>query len=135
VSNDPRNLIAVLEAELRFLENGGYLTSPQSSWKAPLVFLDSPSCINVGLPHRPHPCVDCFLIDFVPAAFVEENIPCHFIPLNVQGETIDSLEKQAHQSEMEEEVKNWLRATIARLTEAQGGKASPHPSAACPPTS
>ena len=116
MSSDPRNLVAVLQAELEFIERGGYLGSSQCTWKAPLVFLDSSSCLNFNLPQRPHPCSACFLIDFVPAPFLEENVPCHFIPLNEHGETINSLERQAHQTEMEEAVKQWLRTTIARLT-------------------
>jgi hypothetical protein len=55
------------------------------------------------------------LTDFVPREAREESIPCHFIPLNQQGETVDSLERHAHQLEMEEALKNWLRSTIARL--------------------
>ena len=113
--HDPSSLIAVLEAELEFLERGRYLGSPAASWKAPSLFLDSPSCLNFKQSQRPYPCSQCFLIDFVPPASPEEGVPCHFIPLNEQGETINSLERQAHQSEMEESVKSWLRATIARL--------------------
>ncbi len=132
LASDPRNLVAVLQAELEFIERGGYLGSSQGSWKAPLVFLDSPSCLNFHLPQRPHPCNQCFLIDFVPAPFLEENIPCHFIPLNEHGETINSLERQAHQTEMEEAVKDWLRATIARLTAAPATTFPNAPSSSSP---
>jgi len=129
LASDPRNLVAVLQAELEFIEQGGYLRSSHGSWKAPLLFLDSPSCLNFNLPQRPHPCGNCFLIDFVPADFLEENVPCHFIPLNENGETINSLERQAHQTEMEEAVKQWLRATIASLTAAEAPSLlSPRPS-------
>jgi hypothetical protein len=55
------------------------------------------------------------LTDFVPREAREEAIPCHFIPLNQQGETVDSMERHSHQLEMEEAMKNWLRSTIARL--------------------
>ena len=120
MASDPHNLVAVLKAELEFIERGGYQTSPQCSWKAPLLFLDSPSCLNFNLPRRPQPRGKCFLIDFVPVPFLEENMPCHFIPLNEHGETIDSLERQAHQTEMEDAVKQWLRATIERLTTTLG---------------
>ena len=119
MAHDPRRLLAVLEAELEFLETGRYLGPSQPAWKAPSLFLDSPSCLNFKQPHRPYPCSECFLIDFVPASSLEENVPCHFIPLNAQGETINSLERQAHQSEMEEALKKWLRATIAHLRAAQ----------------
>lgn len=58
------------------------------------------------------------LTDFVPSELQEENVPCHFIPLNREGETVHSLERQGTQLEIEEALKSWLRATIARL-EAQ----------------
>ena len=45
----------------------------------------------------------------------QADIPCHFIPLNNLGETVDSLERHAHQLELEEALKTWLRLTIARL--------------------
>ena len=115
MADERRRLLAVLEAELEFIEGGRYRDPSQPAWKAPSMFLDSPSCLNFKQSQRPYPCSECFLIDFVPASSFEENIPCHFIPLNEQGETINSLERQAHQSEMEEVLKKWLRANIARL--------------------
>ena len=135
MAHDPRNLVGDLQAELEFIDRGGYRGSSHCSWKAPLLFLDSPSCLNFNLPQRPHPCGKCFLIDFVPVPFLEENVPCHFIPLNEHGETINSLERQAHQTEMEEAVKQWLRTTIARLsaTSAITTQAAPSPSRSARP--
>jgi hypothetical protein len=49
--------------------------------------------------------------------------------LNKQGETIDSMERQAHQTEMEAAVKQWLRHTIARL-HAAGSTCPPSRSSA-----
>jgi len=45
----------------------------------------------------------------------EEEIPCHHIPLNPQGETVHSMERQREQIELEEALKNWLRETIQRI--------------------
>ncbi len=115
MSDDKRDILEVLKFELEFLEQGGYGRSVRTPWKATSVFQDSPSCLNFNDPARPHPCNECLLTDFVPREAREENIPCHFIPLNQQGETVDSLERHAHQLEMEEALKNWLRSTIARL--------------------
>ena len=131
MAHEPHTLVELLEAELNFLEQGGYRQSPQAAWKAPSLFLDSPSCLNFKLPQRPHPCGHCFLAHFVPPSSLEENVPCHFIPLNEHGETINSLERQAHQSEMEEIVKKWLRVTIARLRSPQ---ASPESARTAPRT-
>jgi hypothetical protein len=115
MSDDKRDILEVLKFELNFLEQGGYGRSVRTPWKAPSTFQDSPSCLNFNDPARPHACSECMLTDFVPPESREEGIPCHFIPLNNQGETVDSMERHSHQLELEEALKNWLRATIARL--------------------
>lgn len=115
MSDDKRDVLEVLKFELEFLEHGGYGRSVRTPWKATSVFQDSPSCLNFNDPSRPHACNECLLTDFVPREARNQDIPCHFILLNAQGETVDSMERQAHQLEMEETVKNWLRSTIARL--------------------
>jgi len=51
----------------------------------------------------------------VPAPAQGEEVPCHHIPLNAQGETVYTMERQYEQMELEEAVKNWLRATIQRI--------------------
>lgn len=115
MSDDKRDVLEVLKFELDFLEQGGYGRSVRTPWKATSIFQDSPSCLNFNDPARPNPCNECLLTDFVPRDAREENIPCHFIPLNQQGETVDSMERHAHQLELEETLKTWLRSTIARL--------------------
>jgi hypothetical protein len=115
MSDDKRDVLEVLKFELQFLEQGGYGRSVRTPWKATSIFQDSPSCINFSDAARPNPCSECLLTDFVPREAREESIPCHFIPLNQQGETVDSMERHALQIEMEEALKNWLRSTIARL--------------------
>jgi len=115
MANDKRDVLEVLKFELNFLEQGGYGRSVRTPWKPTSIFQDSLSCINFNDPERPHPCTECLLHDFVPPEHREESVPCHFIPLNPEGETVDTLERQAHQLEMEEALRNWLRATIARI--------------------
>ena len=115
MSDDKRDVLEVLRFELSFLEQGGYGRSVRTPWKATSAFQDSPSCLTFHDPARPHPCNECLLTDFVPPESREEGIPCHFIPLNGLGETVDSLERHAHQPELEEALKKWLRSTIARL--------------------
>jgi hypothetical protein len=126
MSDDKRDVLEVLKFELSFLEQGGYGRSVRTPWKATSVFQDSPSCLNFNDPARPHPCNECMLNDFVPTEFREENIPCHFIPLNGEGETVDSLERHAHQPELEEALKNWLRATIARMERERAASKAAH---------
>ena len=125
MSDDKRDVLEVLKFELAFLDQGGYGRSVRTPWKATSVFQDSPSCLNFNDPARLNPCSECLFTDFVPREAREEGIPCHFIPLNQQGETIDSMERHAHQLEMEEALKNWLRSTIARL-EREGAQQLAH---------
>jgi hypothetical protein len=44
-------------------------------------------------------------------------VPCHFIPLNTDGETIEDLEMQDNQAKLEREVRQWLRARIKQIEE------------------
>jgi hypothetical protein len=115
MSEDKRDILEVLKFELSFLEQGGYGRSVRTPWKPTSVFQDSLSCINFNDPERPHPCSECLLTDFVPLERLGENVPCHHIPLNPNGETVDTMERQATQLELEETVKAWLRQNIAKL--------------------
>jgi hypothetical protein len=115
MSEDKRDILEVLKFELSFLEQGGYGRSVRTPWKPTSVFQDSLSCINFNDPERPHPCSECLLTDFVPLERLGENVPCHHIPLNPHGETVDTMERQATQLELEETVKAWLRQNIAKL--------------------
>jgi hypothetical protein len=122
MSNDKRDMLEVLKFELNFLEQGGYGRSVRTPWKATSAFQDSPSCLNFNDPARPHPCSECLLTDLVPPESRQADIPCHFIPLNNLGETLDSLERHSHQLELEEALKTWLRLTIARLEHERAQK-------------
>jgi hypothetical protein len=115
MSTDKRDILEVLKFELSFLEQGGYGRSVRTPWKPTSVFQDSLSCINFNDPERPHACNECLLYDLVPIQCLEENVPCHHIPLNAAGETIDSMERQYTQLELEEAMKQWLRRTIQKI--------------------
>jgi hypothetical protein len=115
MSKDDRNTLKVLKAELDFIEKGGYGRSVKTPWQPTSVFQDSPICLNFADLERIHPCNECLLIDFVPDADRTQDVPCHFIPLDQSGATIDELEWKENQSRTEEFVKNWLRESIKRL--------------------
>lgn len=115
MSDDKRDVLDVLKFELSFLEQGGYGRSVRTPWKPTSIFQDSLSCINFNDPERPHPCNECLLNDFVPGEAQAEGVPCHHIPLNPEGETVDSMERQYNQHELEAAVKDWLRATIQHI--------------------
>jgi hypothetical protein len=124
MSSDKRDILDVLKFELNFLEQGGYGRSVRTPWKPTSIFQDSLSCINFNDAERPHPCNECLLTDMVPAAGHDQSVPCHHIPLNRDGETVNTMERQYNQHELEEAVKNWLKDTIQRieLERAQASK-------------
>jgi hypothetical protein len=125
VSTDKRDILDVLKFELNFLEQGGYGRSVRTPWNPTSIFQDSLSCINFNDPERPHPCGECLLTDFVPAEGQNEGVPCHHIPLNRDGETVDTMERQCNQHELEEAVKNWLRDMIQRIEKERAQKTEP----------
>jgi hypothetical protein len=112
---DDRDLLEVLKFELSFLEHGGYGRYVRTPWKPTSIFQDSLTCLNFGDGERTHTCQECLLFDLVPENSRNETVPCHHIPLNAQGGTLETLDKGYNQSELEESVRGWLRNTIQRL--------------------
>lgn len=121
MSTDKRDILEVLKFELSFLEQGGYGRSVRTPWNPTSIFQDSLSCINFNDPARPHACSECLLTDMVPESAQGEDVPCHHIPMNAAGETVETLERQCNQMELEESVKGWLRQMIQRI-EAERAK-------------
>jgi len=117
MSRDERDLLELLKAELDFLEKGGYGRSVRTPWKEKSPFRDSLTCVNYALPEKAHPCGECHLIDFVPDERRDDEVPCHAIPLNAAGQTVEDLE--GDQSKMEEALKQWMRRRIAELEAAR----------------
>jgi len=110
---DDRDLLEVLKFELSFLEKGGYGRSPREPWRAPLVFEDSPTCMNYDSKEQPEPC---------------------HIPLTMAGDTLETLYRWGSQNEIEDVYGKWLRTTIHRIEEERerlsGQRAAdPRPSA------
>jgi hypothetical protein len=122
MKTDSRNLLDVLKFELEFLEQGGYGRLPRESWRARLVFEDSPTCMNFNSKDR-EPCSECLLMQFVPENERTEQTPCIHIPLSPSGETVESLYRTGTQQEIEEALGTWLRATIQGL-EAKGANST-----------
>ncbi|MDP9263260.1 MAG: hypothetical protein M3O85_02945 [Acidobacteriota bacterium] len=112
-------VLSFLKAEMSFLEEGGYRHSPRTPWKAPLMFEDSPTCLNFEQPNHPNPCANCGLMRFVPLRRHSARVPCRYIPLNQAGETVDGLYRYASQEELEDTVRAWLRRTIQKLDAEQ----------------
>lgn len=112
---DDRDIIELFKEELDFIEKGGYGRSVRTPWKPTSPFQDSLTCLNFGFPYRAHPCDECHLIDYVPADKRGETIPCHHIPLDRAGRTVDTLELEENQQKLENSMKEWLRTRIAEL--------------------
>jgi hypothetical protein len=123
MSGDKRDILEALKFELAFLEQGGYGRSVRTPKTPTRSFQDSLTCINFCEPTRPHPCNECFLTDFVPENAQSEDVPCHHIPLNPEGKTVDTL--RDNQLELEEALGAWLRATIHRIEQERAAAAKP----------
>lgn len=115
MAQDDRDILEILKFELSFLQDGGYGRSPQTPWRAPAIFEDSPICPNFCDPARPHPCESCLLEQFVPEGQKKESIPCRYIRLTEEGLTVEDLYRTGSQVEMEEALAKWLRAQIQRI--------------------
>ena len=123
MTQDQRDRLETLKAELDFIEKGGYGRSVRTPWKPTSVFQDSLSCINYGYPYRAHPCSECLLDDFVPEGKHAAPVPCHHIPLDAEGQTVEALELEENQRLLEEKVKTWLRARIKEIEDERAAAA------------
>jgi hypothetical protein len=115
MTKDKRDLLDVLKAELQFLEKGGYRHTARAEWRPQFIFQDSPTCVNFDPTQPSKPCSDCILMQLTPEDQRDEKIPCRYIPLSENGETIDSFYRTGTQEELEIVVGRWLKATITRL--------------------
>jgi hypothetical protein len=123
MSKDDRDILEILRTELDFVEKGGYGRSVRTPWKSVSLFRDSPTCLNYAYLERAHPCTECHLLDFVPGERRAERVPCHFIPLDESGQTIDSLEMKDNEYRLEQALKTWLRTKISEIETAGGALA------------
>lgn len=119
MAKDERDLLELLKEELDFIEMGGYGRSVRTPWLPKSIFQDSLSCLNYGYPYRAHPCNECHLIDFVAPEHRTEMVPCHFIPLDEAGDTIEDLDSEENQNRKERLLKEWLRNRIQQLEAAR----------------
>ena len=124
MAKDDRDILELLKEELAFLEQGGYGRSVRTPWLSKSAFQDSLTCINYGYPYRAHPCSECHLMDFVEKEHQGEDVPCHFIPLNEAGETIEDLEAQDNEAKLERTLKLWMQAKIKEIEEARAKQAA-----------
>lgn len=116
VPKENQDILTVLKSELEFIEKGGYgAPERREPGHASTIFADSLTCLNYGYPYRAHPCGECPLMEFVPADKRVSAMPCHHIPLDSSGQTVEAMEDEESQAGMQDAVKTWLRKTISRL--------------------
>lgn len=115
MAKDDRDILELLKEELAFVEQGGYGRSVRTPWLPKSAFQDSLTCINYADPDRAHPCNECHLVDFVGPEHLSHEIPCHFIALNEDGETIEDLEAQGNQARLEATLKQWMISKIKQI--------------------
>jgi hypothetical protein len=115
MDKDDRDILSLLQQELDFIEQGGYGRSVRTPWKPQSIFQDSLTCLNFADPARSHPCTECHLVNFVSPEQRAAGVPCHQIPLNEAGDTVESLELQDNQAKTEATMKDWLRKQIKRI--------------------
>jgi hypothetical protein len=126
MTKDDRDILELLKEELAFIEQGGYGRSVRAPWLPRSAFQDSLTCINYADPEHARPCSECHLMDFVEAERTSAQVPCHFIPLNEAGETIQDLEAQDNQAKLEQTLKQWMRTKINEIEEARAMQAAAH---------
>ena len=112
---DERDVLELLRAELDHIEKGGYGRPVRTPWQPTSIFQDSLTCLNYGSPFPAHSCGECFLNELVPQENRAEEIPCHHIPLDAEGSTIEGIESEENQPKLEATVKVWLRAKIKEV--------------------
>ncbi len=120
-----RDVLEKLKTELGSLEYGRNRRSVHMPWESVSFFQDSVTCLNYGLEGRPHPCGQCMLMPYVPEQAKAEVNPCHHIPLDEKGNTIESLDRGYNRSSVEESVASWLRAKIAELERELASQEAP----------
>jgi hypothetical protein len=121
MTSDERDVLDVLQAELDFIEKGGYGRSPRTPQQAKSSFADSLTCINYASSQELHPCEECHLIDFVPTEARRKEVPCHFIQLGESGETVEQLERMDNQQRLESALRAWLKAKIKEIKTSREG--------------
>ena len=117
MGTDIKEIIEQLKLERDILKDGGYGRSVRTPWKPTTLFRDSVTCLNFGEPVKKHPCNECLLWEWVPDVERDHDIPCHFIPLNEQGDTIASLEEENDRDKAEAALLGWVERTISVLEE------------------
>ena len=110
-----QHMLEQLKLEREFVGRGGYHASVRDPRREPTHLRDSVTCLNVNKSEDLEPCDRCFWYDLVPEERRDREMPCRHIPLDAQGNTVESLDARGRREEAEEKLLAWLDQTIARL--------------------
>lgn len=108
------DVVEKLKLERGILTEGVYGRSVRTAWIPTEYFRDSITCLNAGEVEKVHSCSDCFLTRYVHPTNRTKPLPCHFIRLNREGETIYSLLRIGDVDKLEQALLEWLDETIER---------------------
>lgn len=112
-------LIELLKEELDYVELGGY-EHARAQWRPAMMLEDSPVCLRFGHWRFGQPagevlCNECPLMALVPANHRDKSAPCRYIPLDSEGQTLNSLYRSAGEQETVGIFRQWLKTTLDRL--------------------
>lgn len=120
---DRRSILDPLKQEIATLKTSGLRP----------FFRSGALCLGAQGEVETSTCLGCALLDFVPQAHKDAASPCHRIPLNGQGETIDSLSESADPARLEAEIVAWMERTAVELERELGQAGAPPPTSPSPP--
>jgi len=112
---DLNEILQELKLQRNILQDGGYGRSVRTPWKPTQLLRDSLTCLNFDEEVKKHPCEECLLWEWVPEQHRDQDIPCHFIPLTSEGDSIASLEGEDEHEKAEKALLDWLNSTISKL--------------------
>ena len=119
MSKDEGGVLDFLKSQLSFIESGGYTDLERSKSGRALIFRDSPGCLLSGNAQRSSSCYDCPLMEFVPPADRSRNLPCHGVPVGLNGETVREAAADSDQQHLTHTVAQWLQSKIRSIEQAQ----------------
>lgn len=121
---EKEHILEQLKLEREFIHRGGYRTSVRTRRKPPTHLRDSVTCINVNVSKAKEmqPCDRCFWWDLIPTEHRHKRMPCRYIPLDEEGNTVESLDERGDREQTEGKLSAWLDTTIARLEQELGNR-------------
>lgn len=108
---EPRFTVSALRDHLRILKNENRATETGDSFA--VYFEGSALCCRS--PFFSCRSSRCVLMQFVPEEYRGEAVPCRYIRLNDEGETLQSFYEKAKAEQTAVAVRSWLASTIASL--------------------